>query len=152
MIAERKMNLNIFGFVLIVTLAAYSLFCLYVGTFTLIEFVKVEDQTVFSGSRFVFSHSVLHVIDKRSFFFKKWGNLIGIPSYCDFTTKIMKQNAFQLAKVLVCIAYSSFVLASLIHSYIALRTLFQPSYAVGTHGTMVKIIFVKFLVLTPSLI
>lgn len=136
--AGRKINFNIFGIVLILALAAYSLFCLYVGTVTLTCFSKLQAPPIVRArNNFSRTSTITNTIrDIRPEFIIKWSKVIGVPSYKDL--KIDSSQDLETAKIIGYIAFGCFILASLLQSYVALRALFQPSFTVGSNGANVK--------------
>lgn len=134
--AERKINLNIFGLLLFLALAAYSLFCLYIGTDTLTRFAKVSCPPRRDNWRPNFYFSQSFDYDLRLEDSIKWSIVIGIPSFKRLDFQITGED-LDLVKNIGYIAFGCFVLASLLQSYVALRTILQPSYTVGTNGSEV---------------
>ena len=75
--------------------------------------------------------------DFRSNFIIKWCKVIGIPNYSRLNLEEFGESSEAL-KYSFYLAIGCFILTSLFHSYVALRTLLQPSYAVGSYGSDVK--------------
>ena len=143
---DRKISLKPVGLILVLALAAYSLLCVYVSGVSIQSLWKLSFRISevrrpfqyrsnfnqpFSTARF----------DNRPMFIKKWSKVLGIQAYY--------QSKFDTLgyKVAYTVALGCFLLSSLLHSYVFLKTLLQPSYAAGSRGSNVrhKIIRIKII-------
>ena len=152
---DRKISLKPIGLLLVLALAVYSLLCVYVSGATIIGFLKKGYRIIETHQSLgrnirgyqIFRNIYLTSGENRHEFVVKYDQIFGIPKFVDgyygnnglynLNLKGFGDN-FQTLKVTYIAALGCFLLGSLFHCYVALRTLFQPSYTAGMRGIKVQ--------------
>ena len=153
---DRKISLKPIGLLLVLALAVYSLLCFYVSGATIIGVMKTgyriretrQSLGPYIRGHQIFRHFYLTSGENRHKFVIKYDQIFGIPKfvdgYYDYNSGLYSSNLigsgehFQALKVTYIAALGCFLLGSLFHFYVALRTLFQPSYTAGMRGIEVQ--------------
>ena len=152
---DRKISLKPIGLLLVLALAVYSLLCVYVSGATIIAVMKTGyriRETQQSLGPYIRGYQIFRRVyltsgDNRHNFVAKYDHIFGIPNYVagqyDFSglynsNLIGSGDNFQALNVIYIAALCCFLLGSLFHCYVALRTLFQPSYTAGMRGIEVQ--------------
>lgn len=119
-LSVRTTVLSKTGLTIAIVLALYSLLCVYIigASFHGISTFDFEEQ-----------HSSYFRDDNRSKFVIDWSKVVGVPSYVDLNPSFKFVYMAALCLPLV---------GSLMHLYVALRTIFQPSSVAGDKGKQVK--------------
>ena len=143
--SDRRIRINFFGLVLILALAAYSLLCLFVSTYTLSCYSMLEITanvaSSWLGGKNYNKRTIYQLTnDSRPFKITLWSKVIGIANYMmlNASNTCGEGLIIEIFKYGFYISICCFILASLLQSYVALRALLQPSYAAGRNGSDVK--------------
>lgn len=108
--SSRKIVINPIGIVVFLGFAAYSLMCLSASAFKMCTEFNASYPNILP--KWILTKIIVT-------FSSKWNEILGIAD-------LSKENIFVL--------HSFYLLASLIHSYLGIRALLQPSFAVGSNG------------------
>lgn len=112
-LSVRTTVLNKTGLAIAIALALYSLLCVYIIGASLHGILTFDFNSP----------------DNRSKFVVDWSDVVGVPPYEDLTKPF---------KVVYMAALCLPLVGSLMHLYVALRTIFQPSSVAGDKGKQVK--------------
>lgn len=129
---ERKAVPNLYGTILVLGVIAYSLLCIYVGNATLGGLNNLPVMREISDN----NTEVFRFDENRSNFVVNWSHILGIPKYVHGDA--LNFVHLKSARIFYSVALICFLLGSLLHLYVAVWTLYQPSYAAGRKGKKVQ--------------
>ena len=137
---ERKAVPNLYGTILV--LGGLPILCFVSTSET--PLWGLNNLPVMRKNRII-TPEVFRFDENRSNFVVNWSHILGIPKYVH--GDVLNFVHLKSARIFYSVALICFLLGSLLHLYVAVWTLYQPSYAAGRKGKRYKLPILKSTVL-----